>query len=245
MIMKADSKELYIPRVQIGGKKNPDDTYTLTALDLKNLNDILYAIIKKVQGGLTFADMTKEVNQEYTSMDGKITSIQATADGLVVTVQGLSNRNTVSIDENGMYVTNAAGQTSTLTGNHIKSGTIEGVTLVSDNGLSYVEVGDGAVFFNYGGQFRGSISGTPDGLTIQPRAGYPIQLFGDVQVGEYGETNINGSAVRISSGGNMSINSSGKTFIATNDAYSGDVDIGQAGGTINLRGNVLVNGTPI
>lgn len=224
----ADSKDLYIPLSTIYGKPNPDGTYTLTALDIKNLNDNLYAIAKKIQGGLTFADMTKEVNQEYTSMDGKITSIQATADGLVVTVHGLSNRNTVSIDENGMYVTNAAGQTSTLTGNHIKSGTIEGATLVSrDAGTTETEVSSGEVRIkipnSYVNLMRiGLIDGKP--TIFAPYPGYPLKLY---------------------SAGNSAIDSgAGYTLYLGSTGGGGDVKIGKPGANITIEGNLTINGVP-
>lgn len=56
--MKADSKENYIPLSTIYGKPNPDGTYSFAALDIKNLNDNLYALAKKIQGGLTLSDLT-------------------------------------------------------------------------------------------------------------------------------------------------------------------------------------------
>lgn len=58
MALAADSKSLYIPISTIYGKPNADGSYTLNALDVKNLNDNLYAIAKKVQGGLTTSDLT-------------------------------------------------------------------------------------------------------------------------------------------------------------------------------------------
>lgn len=48
-----DSKANYIPLATIYGNRNKDGSYTLSALDIKNLNDNLYAIARKIQGGLT------------------------------------------------------------------------------------------------------------------------------------------------------------------------------------------------
>ena len=45
--------------------------------------------------------------------------------------------------------------------------------------------------------------------------------------------------------GNMSIDASGKVYIGTASAASGNVDIGKTGGTVNLIGTVLKNGSPI
>ena len=64
MAIAADSKSLYIPISTIYGKPNADGTYTLNALDVKNLNDNLYAIAKKVQGGLTTSDLTSAAIEE-------------------------------------------------------------------------------------------------------------------------------------------------------------------------------------
>ena len=64
MALAADSKSLYIPLSTIYGKPNADGTYTLNALDVKNLNDNLYAIAKKVQGGLTTSDLTSAAVDE-------------------------------------------------------------------------------------------------------------------------------------------------------------------------------------
>lgn len=64
MALAADSKSLYIPISTIYGKQNADGTYTLNALDVKNLNDNLYAIAKKIQGGLTTSDLTSAAIDE-------------------------------------------------------------------------------------------------------------------------------------------------------------------------------------
>ena len=64
MALAADSKSLYIQISTIYGKPNADGTYTLNALDVKNLNDNLYAIAKKVQGGLTTSDLTSAAIDE-------------------------------------------------------------------------------------------------------------------------------------------------------------------------------------
>lgn len=58
MALAADSKQLYIPLSTIYGKKSNDGNYLFSPLDIKNLNDNLYAISKKIQGNLTVADLT-------------------------------------------------------------------------------------------------------------------------------------------------------------------------------------------
>lgn len=220
--MQADSKENYIPLSTIYGKPNPDGTYTLTALDIKNLNDNLYAIAKKIQGGLTLSDLTVSTKATFNDM---------------VTFTDLATGGSTVINGDNIV-------TGSISADKVSGGTLEGVVVISRDGGNSVEL-NGAVI-TVRDQFGGvtTIHPVPYGAYIQSHTG-TLYLTGDLQVGLYDETNISGSAIRIASGGNMSINASGKTFIATNDAYSGDVDIGQASGTINLRGNVLVNGAPI
>ena len=58
MALAANSKSLYIPLVPVVGEKQTDETYKLSALDIKAINDNLYALAKKIQGGLTVADLT-------------------------------------------------------------------------------------------------------------------------------------------------------------------------------------------
>ena len=58
MALAADSKSAYIPLSTIFGKKSADGQYALSALDLKNLNDNLWSIVKKIQGNLTLSDLT-------------------------------------------------------------------------------------------------------------------------------------------------------------------------------------------
>ena len=63
-----NSKKLYIPFKQIMGRKNADGTYTLEAGDLKQLNDILYAICKKIMGRLTLSDLTIDTKTTFNDM---------------------------------------------------------------------------------------------------------------------------------------------------------------------------------
>lgn len=60
----ANSTQGYIALSQIYGNKNPDGTYTLNALDVKNLNDNLYSIASKIMGGLTTSDLTSATVDE-------------------------------------------------------------------------------------------------------------------------------------------------------------------------------------
>jgi hypothetical protein len=68
MALTADSKQLYIPLTTIYGAKGTDGNYTLSALDIKNLNDDLWNIVKKIQGNLTLADLTELAVKSLTAV---------------------------------------------------------------------------------------------------------------------------------------------------------------------------------
>ena len=247
--MGTNTTSFYLDPPQLIGRPNSDGTVTLTPLELKKLNDFNYAVSKMLQGGLNLANLNTETNQVFTDMDGNITTVSATADGLaadisniegnitslsattnglVVDVQNLENRNTVSITSSGLYVTDKYGNSTQLTGNHIKSGTLEGVTLLS-TGSYAVRVYNGRVEFGYytGGTFLTRYYLEWDGsrFEIYANGAYPMKLQA-------------GAAVSIDAAGSNTI------WIGTSNSYE-TIKIGdQSGGTssIYLTGNVYING---
>ena len=240
----------YLDPPSLIGRLNNDGTISLTPLELKRLNDFNYAVSKMIQGGLNLANLNADTNQVFTDIEGNVTSVQATAAGLTtrvssaegdissleqtasglsVRVSGVESRNTVTINANGMYVADQYGNTTALTGDHIKSGTIEGVDFISSDGayMPIVEIQSGSVLFgqDHGG-FKGDLSfNVSDNLVW-------LRSYGSVPL-------------KILSGTNMSIDSGGTIYIGASSGYSGNVNIGQSGGTINLNGTVMVNGVQI
>ena len=240
----------YLDPPSLIGRLNNDGTISLTPLELKRLNDFNYAVSKMIQGGLNLANLNADTNQVFTDIEGNVTSVQATAAGLTTrvssaegdissleqTASGLSvrvsdveSRNTVTINANGMYVTDQNGNTTALTGDHIKSGTIEGVDFISSNGayMPIIEIQSGSILFgqDHGG-FKGDLSfNVSDNLVW-------LRSYGSVPL-------------KILSGTNMSIDSGGTIYIGASSGYSGNVNIGQSGGTVNLNGTVMVNGVQI
>ena len=274
----------YLDPPSLIGRQNNDGTISLTPLELKRLNDFNYAIAKMVQGGLNLANLNTDTNQAFTDIEGNVTTLQTTAaglqssvadaegkattalqtaDGVKVEVDGLKSRNTVTIDSTGLYVTNAAGQTTKLSGNHITSGTIEGVTLISKSGDSAITITDGAIKLQYGSGstiISQGVSGASirsdsffgGGLSIKMNSvnlSGPVNLFGSLSAGDThvgGDLtvaqNINSSgAMKLSAGGNASFDAGGTLYLQTN---GGDINIGN-GGNIRLNGNVTVNGSPL
>ena len=235
----------YLDPPSLIGRQNNDGTISLTPLELKRLNDFNYAVSKMIQGGLNLANLNADTNQVFTDIEGNVTSVQATAAGLTtrvssaegdissleqtasglsVRVSGVESRNTVTINANGMYVTDQNGNTTALTGDHIKSGTIEGVELISANTSSHTRIAGGNVLFG------GVSSNEPALMYYEPSTE---------------KLRINcGTAIKLEAGTNMSIDAGGTIYIGASSGYSGIVNIGQSGGTINLNGTVTVNGVP-
>ena len=238
----------YLDPPSLIGRLNNDGTISLTPLELKRLNDFNYAVSKMIQGGLNLANLNADTNQVFTDIEGNVTSVQATAAGLTtrvssaegdissleqtasglsVRVSGVESRNTVTINANGMYVADQYGNTTALTGDHIKSGTLEGVTLLSINSNnSMVKIYNGGIdlgeapYYNMG------------------------SLYYDMNIGKVYLYSVPGRPIKIESGSNLSIDASGTIYIGASSGYSGNVNIGQSGGTINLNGTVMVNGVP-
>ena len=236
----------YLDPPSLIGRQNNDGTISLTPLELKRLNDFNYAVSKMIQGGLNLANLNTDTNQVFTDIEGNVTSVQATAAGLTTrvssaegdissleqTASGLSvrvsdveSRNTVTINANGMYVTDQNGNTTALTGDHIKSGTLEGVTLLSINSNnSMVKIYNGGIdlgeapYYNMG------------------------SLYYDMNIGKVYLYSVPGRPLKIESGSNLSVDASGTIYIGASSGYSGNVNIGQSGGTVNLNGAVYING---
>ena len=232
----------YLDPPSLIGRQNNDGTISLTPLELKRLNDFNYAASKMIQGGLNFANLNADTNQVFTDIEGNVTTLQATAEGLQSSVadaegkattaqqtaEGLSASvsnlsgevSTVSATINGLNVTTSGG-TTYISGDHIKSGTIEGVELISANTSSHTRIAGGNVLFG------GVISDEPALMYYEPSTE---------------KLRINcGTAIKIEAGTNMSIDAGGTVYLQTN---GGDINIGN-GGNIRLNGTVTVNGNPL
>ena len=237
----------YLDPPSLIGRQNNDGTISLTPLELKRLNDFNYAVSKMIQGGLNLANLNTDTNQVFTDIEGNVTTLQATAEGLQssvanadgkattaqqtaeglsVSVSNLSGEvSTVSATINGLNVTTSGG-TTYISGDHIKTGTIEGVDFISSNGayMPIIEIQSGSILFgqDHGG-FKGDLSfNVSDNLVW-------LRSYGSVPL-------------KILSGTNMSIDAGGTIYIGASSGYSGNVNIGQSGGTVNLNGCVYING---
>ena len=192
---------------------------------------------------------------------GSGSTAQQTANGVKVEVDGLKSRNTVTIDSTGLYVTDAQGNTTKLSGNHITSGTIEGVTLISNGTGAKITISDGSISFSGGGGSAkltqtsrtglyveaGSVSGqgisiSTDSFNVSANDSIslssPVYISSDLNVAQ----NINSSGtMKLNAGGNASFDAGGTLYFQTN---GGDINIGN-GGNIRLNGTVTVNGVAL
>lgn len=269
----------YLDPPSLIGRLNNDGTISLTPLELKRLNDFNYAVAKMIQGGLNLANLNADTNQVFTDIEGNVATLQATAEGLQssvanadgkattalqtaegvkVEVDGLKSRNTVTIDSTGLYVTDAQGNTTKLSGNHITSGTIEGVTLVSreedsvGTSLQSVTIENGQIVLKNSEGDTATIAETISGFKISVSSAFStgvtvtaskanfsgdVNVSGDLNVAQ----NINSSGtMKLNAGGNASFDAGGTLYLQTN---GGDINIGN-GGNIRLNGTVTVNGVP-
>lgn len=218
----------YLDPPSLIGRQNSDGTISLTPLELKRLNDFNYAVSKMIQGGLNLANLNSDTNQVFTDIEGNVTSVSETAAGLSVSVSNLSGEvSTVSATVNGLDVTTNGG-TTYISGDHIKSGTIEGVTLLSINSNnSMVKIYNGGIdlgeapYYNMG------------------------SLYYDMNIGKVYLYSVPGRPLKIESGSNLSIDASNTIYIGASSGYSGNVNIGQSGGTVNINGTLKNNGNAI
>lgn len=111
--------------------------------------------------------------------------------------------------------------TGTLSADRVSGGTLEGATIISTGG------GSGQLIIIQDGEIV--IGDSAYGATLKFTGSYAT-LDGVL------------APLKIATLSNMSIDSGGTIYIGASTGYSGNVDIGQSGGTVNLTGNVYING---
>lgn len=268
----ATSTGSWLDPPELHGKRNSDGTFTLEELELKRLNDYNRKVAKMIQGGLNLANLNAAANRVFTDIQGNVTEVTATAQGLesrvssaegnIVTAQqtassasvaasnALGEAQSVALTVDGFTVTGAGG-TTLINGDCIKSGTIEGVTLVSSRSghNETVKIEDGEILLTSNGTSGGIIA---DVSSLKIWSGWPMNspivisnINGTVEINAGNIEQTAAGVIKLEAGTNMSIDSGGTIYIGTSSGYSGNVDIGKAGGFVNLIGNVSVNGVPI
>jgi len=232
--------------------------YLMNNLDSENFNET----------GLK--EITEPIAAEIADVAGNVTEMKITAEGVKVEVDGIKDRNTVTIDSTGLYVTDAQGNSTKLAGDHITSGTIEGVTLISreedsvGTSLQSVTIENGQIVLKNSEGDTATIAETISGFKISVSSAFSTgvtvtaskaNFSGNMNVsGELtaGSANVNGDlavaqninsngAMKLNAGGNASFDAGETLYLQTN---GGDINIGN-GGNIRLNGTVTVNGSPL
>ena len=70
-------------------------------------------------------------------------------------------------------------------------------------------------------------------------------LYYDMNIGKVYLYSVPGRPMKIESGSNLSIDASNTIYIGASSGYSGNVNIGQSGGTVNINGTLKNNGNAI
>ena len=244
----------YLDPPSLIGRQNNDGTISLTPLELKRLNDFNYAVSKMIQGGLNLANLNADTNQVFTDIEGNVTSVQATAAGLTTRVSSAEgNIVTAQQTANSASVTasNALGQAQSV------KLTVDGLTIADETGSYTIIDGDklesndhdtGNIVRIENGEVTSADSSkhlrlNEGGIYLGDSTSYePAMLYYETSSGKFLINSASG--LKFQSGANASFDSGGTIYIGTSSGYSGNVSIGKSGGTVNLSGDVYINGVP-
>lgn len=208
---------------QLIGRPNEDGTISITPLELKKLNDYNYAVSKIIQGGLNLANLNKATNQKFTDIEGDVTELGVTAQGLTLDVSNLSGDLTsLSVTVDGMRIADETGSYTIIDGGKMES---------KSTGGYYATIHDGTIEL-YADPYDPSTSLPKASFNIYSGAVLLQNMFSDFPLKVFGV-------------GNLSIDASGTVYIGTSTSASGNVNIGKTGGTLNLNGTVLNNGSAL
>ena len=118
----ANATTSYLDPPQLIGRPNADGTISITPLELKRLNDFNYAVAKMIQGGLNLANLNKATNQKFTDIEGDVTALGVTAQGLTLDVSNISGDLTsLSVTVDGMRLADETGSYTIIDGDKLTS----------------------------------------------------------------------------------------------------------------------------
>lgn len=224
-------------------------------LNLANLNADTKQVFTDIEGNIASVQATAEgLETRVSNAEGDISSLQQTANGLstrvsnaegsIVTAQQTANSasvtasnalgqaQSVKLTVDGLTVADETGSYTIIDGDKLESRDhytgnivrIENGEVTSADYSKHLRLNEGGIYLG------GSTSYEPAMLYYEPSSGKFL---------------INSaSGLKLQSGTNMSIDSYGTIYIGASSGYSGNVNIGQSGGIINLNGTVMVNGVP-
>lgn len=214
--------------------------YILSNLGRENLNDKefedmtapVFRQIEDVEGNLLeVALVAGQASVTASDALGKATTAKLTADGASITASnafGKAQQMEFTVD--GLTVRNPDGST-TIDGDKIKSGTIEGVTLqgvtlISQSGYGDLRIANGGLSLT---------DGWPSTTYFSLYRDYFDRIWLEAPA----------SSLKINCNTDMSVDAgNGSTLYLGASSYGGDVKIGVAGSTVRIEGDLIINGVP-
>lgn len=202
--------------------------------ELEDLTAPVYKSIGSLEGALLQVKATAEGAQiTAANAKGAATQAQITADGASVTASSAAGKAaSLEFTVNGLTVRNADGST-TIDGNKIRSGTIEGVT-VSGVFIEGCYINGGTI-----------VSGTSEPVKISDgkiEVGYSAHRAELYHDGIRAWLDGHFTPLKIRSYGGVSVDAPTGTLYLGTENGGNDVSIGGAGHDIRLNGNVYING---
>ena len=224
-------------------------------LNLANLTADTNQVFTDIEGNVTTLQATaKGLQSSVADAEGKATTAQQTAEGLTTRVSSAEgNIVTAQQTANSASVTasNALGQAQSV------KLTVDGLTIADETGSYTIIDGDklesnahdtGNIVRIENGEVTSAGSSkhlrlNEGGIYLGDSTSYePAMLYYETSSGKFLINSASG--LKFQSGANASFDSGGTIYIGASSGYSGNVNIGQSGGTVNLNGTVMVNGVP-
>jgi|GEM_PF-6415076 len=212
--------------------------YLLTNLGTSNFNST------------ELSKITGPIIGQISDVQKNLMEIKITADSASLTASNaLGQSQILQLTVDGLTITSSETGETLINGSKIITKDIEGVSFVSqkrEDGIltgDSVTIEDGEISIVGASSGSGIIKGSVSGIEIANNSwtGTLLKLLSI-----YGRVEIQGAVTKMNADTNASIDAGAgyKIFIGTsNDGEN--IDIGNAGGTVNLIGTVLHNGVPI
>lgn len=222
-------------------------------IELGSLDDSLTQISTTVDGlGVRVSNAEGEVatlgvtvnglSSQVSNLDGQVSSLTQTVEGFTLTATNGSSSSLLKLTSGGVVISStqirftgmvtfsdlSGSGTTVINGDNIRSGTISGVTLISDDGYSYVEIARGKVEIGQivRGRYQeeGALWFDGSRVFLESSAGNPLKIS--------------------SSLANMSIDAGLDYTLFIGSSNRQTVRIGGTNTRVEIKGDVTINGQP-
>lgn len=181
------------------------------------------------------------LSSRVSNLNGQVSSLTQTVEGFTLTAANEDSSSLLKLTSGGIVISSttirftgmvtfndlSGSGTTVINGDNIRSGTISGVTLISDNGSRYVAIQNGEVAIgeiNRGNPLRaGSLYYDGTYVFLESSAGKPLKLF---------------------SATDMSIDAGPYQTVFIGSTVPQKVRIGGTNTVVEIKGDVTINGTP-